>query len=415
MDRGSKSSESSYHSTWAQEVELEAALENAARNGATWMDDVTQSPEITANEGTSENGIERMERIRPDRTVRQNGRKQAEDARKVEQRRTEGQKKIAEEKTREEKMHGKMRMNLKDDRTVKQGMSKIRKWFGIETDSESEKTDTDTDTEDWNIIDRKKHNKMKKKLQDKKRKDKQSLNAQKAGHILGLAPIHPETIQANMTNSKSYEEAKVIAVKEYLNYYLKFNEEELDEMQLGETKTAAKGDKTMYVAFKDKEHIREIHQRMAECRNPELSTRNYIPPGFHARYMAVNKKCTETRQKFTDTKTQLRFGDHDIEVLTKERGTEEPYRSVELDDFMDGTQLPPFDHSKKWSQRTDRPPRRKINYGRQSEDPLTLYKPTNKHQLSRQNSTEEPKRQRGEGIDIDNMETEIGSSSQQEL
>ena len=59
---------------------------------------------------------------------------------------------------------------------------------------------------------------------------------------------------------------------------------------------------------------------------------------------------------------------------------------------MDGDQLPKFDHSKKWNVRPDRPPRRKINYN-QVEDPLSMQRPAEKHQLSRQNNKTRKKSQ----------------------
>ena len=100
-------------------------------------------------------------------------------------------------------------------------------------------------------------------------------------------------------------------------------------------------------------------------------------------------------------KTQIRFGEQDIDILVKERGTEEPYRSVDLKEFMGEMELPIFDHSRRWIQRLDRNPRRKIVYDCQTTDPLAVDKPSTKHPISRQNSWENNKRSRGaEGMDV---------------
>ena len=162
---------------------------------------------------------------------------------------------------------------------------------------------------------------------------------------------------------------------------------------------SAKGDGTLYIAFNRLEDIKEIHQRIAECGNPDLSTRNFIPPGFYERYMALSKRCKQVRLDDRDIKTQIRFGENDVEVLNKTRGAEEPYRNVDLTEFMDGEELPAFDHSKKWAVRPDRPPRRKIIYDRVV-DPLAI--PRNaKHALSRENSTDATKKHRRRGHEAD--------------
>ena len=59
-------------------------------------------------------------------------------------------------------------------------------------------------------------------------------------------------------------------------------------------------------------------------------------------------------------KTQLRFGDRDLEILTKEKGGEEPFCKVSLRDFLGRDNIPDFDHSVKWKVQVDRPPRRRV-------------------------------------------------------
>ena len=76
-----------------------------------------------------------------------------------------------------------------------------------------------------------------------------------------------------MKKGHKFEQAKIAAVRNYLQFYLKFEDEELDNMDIKETMTAAKGDDTLYVAFQNKGDIREVHLRMAECGNPDLNTR----------------------------------------------------------------------------------------------------------------------------------------------
>ena len=85
--------------------------------------------------------------------------------------------------------------------------------------------------------------------------------------------------------------------------------------------------------------------------------------------MYLSRVCTALRQKDSTLKTQLRFHHNDVDVLTKSKGSQEPFRSVPLTQLVDLRDLPPFDHSRRWTHRTDRPPRRKVDYSTSCEDP----------------------------------------------
>ena len=90
------------------------------------------------------------------------------------------------------------------------------------------------------------------------------------------------------------------------------------------------------------------------------------------------------RTKDKTLKTQIRFGETDIEVYTKKKGTQEPFRYVALDKIVYLNEIPAFDHSRKWTKRQDRPPRRRVFSSNQS--PPTSRKQRN-IPPSRQNST----------------------------
>ena len=60
---------------------------------------------------------------------------------------------------------------------------------------------------------------------------------------------------------------------------------------------------------------------------------------------------------------QLRFGHKDVEVFTKYRGSKEGFKKMRLKDFMEGENLPEFDHSIAWRKGGAKPERRKLNFG----------------------------------------------------
>ena len=62
-------------------------------------------------------------------------------------------------------------------------------------------------------------------------------------------------------------------------------------------------------------------------------------------------------------KMHIRFGDADLEVVTKVKGEEAPYRAVDLEAFVRGEEIPEFDGALKWRWQEDRPPRRRVGSG----------------------------------------------------
>ena len=234
---------------------------------------------------------------------------------------------------------------------------KISTWFGDEPSEES-----DSSCDEWDgKIDRIKQNKEKKARSMRKKKHLQGNTATKAAHIIGIGPIKLQSIEYYNTPSVSYHEAKILAVKEYLAHYLKYDEQELSELSIADTKVSANKDDFIYVVMANQDDIRNIYRRKAECQNDDVRLRNFIPPQFHARYMAISRICTERRAQDESLKTLLRFGKLDIEILTKQKGSNEPYYNVDINEFCETDELPNFDPSIKWTFKPDRRPRRSIS------------------------------------------------------
>ena len=176
--------------------------------------------------------------------------------------------------------------------------------------------------------------------------------AAKAGLIVGLGPITAETLKHFEDTETDHETAKSEAVKEFLGFYLKYGDEELERLEIKATQIATKDD-IVYVALGDASEIRDIYVRAAQCKHPEVKTRNFVPPQFFDRYMYLSKKCTEMRNESGGTiKTQMRFGKEDIEVLTKKKGSTEGYKLVQLSTVSGGEQIPLFNDEIKWRKKS---------------------------------------------------------------
>ena len=155
----------------------------------------------------------------------------------------------------------------------------------------------------------------------------------------------------------NYLEAKKMAVIDYLRHHLKYNDEEIDTIEITDTQVSAKMENLVYIVVAEEQSIRDIRSRMAEVRNPDLTMTDFIPPQYYQRYISLGKRAREMREKDTGLRTQIRFGDTDIELFTKRKGENERYTKVPMEEIEAEEQLPKFDHSIRWRRRDDRPRR----------------------------------------------------------
>ena len=293
----------------------------------------------------------------------------------------------------------------------KTGMRKLRSWFyDSENDSENENSDMEernTDEEEWEEINRKDRNRERKEKQTKNRRNIQAKTASKASHMVGLGPITKETINHFVEIHKDIEVAKIEAIKEFLEFYLRYDKNEIEKLDIGATQSAP-NDNIIYVDFTDKSDLHTVYARTAQCKHPDVITRNYIPPQFFDRYIYLSKKCQEIRTKDKDTKTQIRFGKTDVEVYTKTRGHNEQYRQIKLEDICEIRDIPSFDFDIKWRRKDEQAQRRRADQSPARGKPPSMINSVTaetNHALSRNNSLEGAPRKRSKTSDSNQDES----------
>ena len=227
----------------------------------------------------------------------------------------------------------------------------LKNWFGEKpgdsTDSSSSSQEEDLT---WNEVDRRKANLEKKIEKKNKIKEKKREICTRMRYMVGIGPILNATIEYHEKLTETEEEARKAAVVEYLQYYLSYDDDDIEALDIIETKRAAK-DNIIYVVLGRVEDVKEIHVRRAASENSELITRDYIPPQMYARYLAISQRAKDLRAADSSLKTQLRWGEKDIEIYTKTKGMEDPLKQVNLQEFMDNHPLPELDTSIKWRAR----------------------------------------------------------------
>ena len=239
----------------------------------------------------------------------------------------------------------------KKDRIVK-----MHHWFG---ESSSEESGEEESNENWSRVDREGRNlARKKRSQDRMHKKMMELSL-KARQMAGIGPIKDADINVHMRNTRDYSKAKIWAVKSHLARHYRYNQDELDNLEILETKRNSKDD-IIYIAVSDERDVKDIYSRKAEVRSDNTTVKSFIPPQYFERFSALNRICAARREQDGNLKTQIRFGERDLMVLTKQKGSQDPYRMENLQSFVDGEELPPIDMSIRWKFNEDRPPRRRV-------------------------------------------------------
>ena len=109
--------------------------------------------------------------------------------------------------------------------------------------------------------------------------------------------------------------------------------------------------------------------------------------------MAINKVCKEKRTNDNNIKTQIRFGKHDLEVFTKNKTSGEAFKITMLDDFLDKSKLPTFEHSITWKKNVDRAHRKKFDYSKRK-----LAMPSSVQPSTSNTSRQQPAKERNMAI-----------------
>ena len=145
-------------------------------------------------------------------------------------------------------------------------------------------------------------------MKKRKRKEVEADTATKAACMVGIGPVNRELEKEMRKDRIDIEKSKLRLVRDFLTNRLKYKEDELNDFNIMETRLSSKDDGIINIALEDPEQAKELFIRKAEVMDDQIIVRQYIPPGFYCRYMAINKKCTEARSEDSTLKTQLRFG-----------------------------------------------------------------------------------------------------------
>ena len=257
--------------------------------------------------------------------------------------------------------------------------------------------------------------KRKKVERYRRKKNLEKKTATKARHILGIGPIQRESIGYFFEATADWELAKKLAVNEFLEEYLQFNTDDINDFEVIETMTSKSDDEILYATFAKLDAIKEIHKRVAELRNDEIMIRNYIPPQFWERYRYLSQYCADLRGNDPNLKTKIQFNEKDLEVLTKKRRSDDTFKVLELKEIEEIGQIPKFDHSITWKRRSDRPPRNPTKKVEGKICPPSLRQSSLQRQRSSSTSESSSKQQKTDRDPLEQVEVIVVADSPEDV
>ena len=152
-----------------------------------------------------------------------------------------------------------------------------------------------------------------------------------------------------------------MAATEFLMEYLRFDQRDLSDTDITDTKMSGKKDDILYVVFGSPTKVRDVRILIGDCGNPDIRTRDHIPPMLCDRYATLSKYAADLRSDNKELKTQIRFIKTDIALFTKKKGTDDPFLQMDMGHIESEINLRGIYYSVTWKKKTERLPWRRTS------------------------------------------------------
>ena len=168
---------------------------------------------------------------------------------------------------------------------------------------------------------------------------------QEARKIIGIMPINNADIERNRSESMSDTDALVAAVDEFLKLELKMDSREIQELQIKDITRPKKDDPDrVYLHFDNEEGPQYIFRKNIHVQNEEIKVAPFVPPQIFKRFAELSRLTFIARREDPNLKTQIRYGDNDLILLTRMK-EEKEWTDTSLEKFG---KLPEMELQKSW-------------------------------------------------------------------
>ena len=180
---------------------------------------------------------------------------------------------------------------------------------------------------------------------------------EKARRTIGLNRIDENDIKRMFSETygraRNKEEAKLLAVKEFLKCELKISNKDQEHMEIEDIfeKKSEELD-TLYVRFKHRSSLSRIFEKVKFLTKGRSNLVTYIPREFQERFKSLNELLKPMRTEGMGWRTRVKMGQEDLIVSKKRKETGATYEELHID----MNKLPPINLTRPHTSVTDSPP-----------------------------------------------------------
>ena len=129
--------------------------------------------------------------------------------------------------------------------------------------------------------------------------------------ILGFKPITRDNVEYFMNEGKDKKEAEMETIREFMNYFLRMDSVEIENIKIENCKFNRKGD-ILYAEMNEYD-VLDLLRRGGSAKSKEFSLVSFIPPQIFRRFTAAQDLCKKLRTEYPENHYTARIGESDLE------------------------------------------------------------------------------------------------------
>ena len=169
---------------------------------------------------------------------------------------------------------------------------------------------------------------------------------EEARKIVGIKPVTDLDIEEYTDKGMGDKEALEEAAKDFLRLELKFDQQEIEDLRIIRvTRPQKEGTERLYLHLENEESSRYLYRKTSQVKNENVGVAQFIPPQLFHGHNELSRLTFIKRKEDEKLKTQIRLGDKDLILLTKDRDEKDWSQQKDIEIYG---QLPDPEWFKLW-------------------------------------------------------------------
>ena len=169
---------------------------------------------------------------------------------------------------------------------------------------------------------------------------------EEARKVIGLSPITDEDLDEYLEKGMNKHEALEEAAADFLKFELKIDSDEMEDLAINKVTRPGKEDTDrIYIHFSSEDSAKYIFRKTSQVKNENIKISQFIPPQLFKRNNELSRLTFIQRKQNENLKTQIRLGESDLILLTRDKEEKEWNQEYDLDCYGE---LPEAEWFKSW-------------------------------------------------------------------